>query len=314
MGGGYALWAQGLAQEAAGDRGGALACYEAAAAHLRAARIEVLAWRVDAEAARMQGDPVRAAASVTYYEARGWHGRAAAARRAFPGLQAAPLPTRRPPAPGLHLRALGHPQVQGPPPRPVRGRQARTLLGALLGARLAGDPELEQLALADLLYPAQTEGRAVGALHQLVHRLRDTLGPGLIVRTPGGYLLGEQVQTDAETFVVSGDLSLWQGPYLGAADEPLPDALASALHRAVTEALPAQAALAAQASEWLLAADPYSRPALVLALRAQAAAGRPQRLARLYAQARARMAEVGDELPAHWEALLGPAPGPEPET
>ncbi|PZA06044.1 MULTISPECIES: hypothetical protein [unclassified Meiothermus] len=58
----------------------------------------------------------------------------------------------------------------------------------------------------------------------------------------------------------------------------------------------------------LLEAEPYDREALWLTLEALRRTGNHRSLSRLYAEARARMLEVGEALPERWQSFLTPAP------
>lgn len=312
VGRGYAFWAEGLALEALGQTETAVAALRSSLETFDALNIGVLSWRVQIELGRLSQNPELIRAAVQYFEERGLHGRALAGKRSLPEL---PGPAEKAVgtvsgATTLELRLLGPLEVwRGGEPLPLRGRQARLLLAILGHTRLSGQAEVSQLGLSDLLYPGWPEHQATAALHQLVHRLRGALGPGIISRTPLGYALGEGVSTDAAEFLSTRDSSLWRGPYLegedpgGTAGGPLYQAL-----REVVEAeagqVPARTVFLA---ELLLNAAPFDqemwRSMLLILRRARAY----RKLARSYAAQRTLMAEVGEHLPVRWQEFLDPS-------
>lgn len=274
--------------------------------------------RLALEAARLSDD-VRAAREVcAWFAARGLMNGVRLARRAFPELASEPDPSVRDVSaashafPTLCLEVLG-PLRCGPPGQtvPVRGRKRRELLAALLEARLRGRQELARTGLLDLLYPGADDLQAAASLRELVHQTRLTLGPGVIQTTPAGYALGE-VGSDAAAFLEEGDTRLWRGTYLQDAafegDGTISDALHLALRARVEAALETDPPEAARAARLLLEADPYDLGALRLTLHALRAAGNHRSLTRAYADARARLNEVGEPLPERWTDFLTPQP------
>ena len=303
----YGTWARALALEATGRTDDAIGALRDAASALHAANIDVLAWRVRFEVARLTGDAELAREGLRFFAQRGMHGRNAPALRYFPALADAPAEPAVPAGSRYRLLLLGPIELQRDgEPQAIRGRQVRSLLAHLGQASAAGRAEVPQLELVDTLYPGQDETRAVGALQQLVHRLRDTYGPGLVVSTPLGYALGADVMTDAADFLRAPNVRAWRGPYLGGLEPS--GALHAHLHRVLHDAARAQLsedpALAAQAGEILLATDPFDTAALRLTIEGLRAARAHRRLARVYADAKARFLEVGERLPDSWQDFL----------
>jgi hypothetical protein len=161
--------------------------------------------------------------------------------------------------------------------------------------------------LIDQIYPELEEDKALAALKQLVYRLRSTLGNPAILRSNEGYALGA-LASDAEEFLVSGDLTLWRGPYLEDLDQGLGgnvrEVLYHSLQSRATEHLPTDPVGVQRVAQILLQADPYDETALALALHAHQVQGNPKAMHELYRQARAHWAEVGERLPESVEVFL----------
>ena len=195
-------------------------------------------------------------------------------------------------------------------PVPVRGRQRRALLAALFESRLRGRSEASRTELIDVLYPGAAEVQAASSLKELVHQTRTALGAALIRTTVGGYALGE-VQSDAETFLKTGDTRLWRAPYLAGTElEPdslLQETLYEALRRRAAALLGSDPEEAVRVGRLLSEADPYDTQALTLTLRALRANGNHRTLKRYYDAARSRWHEVGEVLPDDWAAFLAGA-------
>ena len=198
----------------------------------------------------------------------------------------------------------------------MRGRRRQELLALLAEARLAGRAEVSRLDLLDALYPDTSETQAKGeaqmnaALRDLVHQVRAEYGPGLILTTAGGHALGE-VLLDAEEFLADGDTRRWRGPYLAGLDlagleagGAARDALYLALRARAEALLDSDPAEVARVGLLMLEADPYDLESLRLTLNALRANRNHRSLGRVYAQARARLAEVGEALPEGWSDFL----------
>ncbi|MFB9994432.1 tetratricopeptide repeat protein, partial [Deinococcus oregonensis] len=216
--------------------------------------------------------------------------------------------------PGLRLEVLGALRC-GVPGRmeAVRGGKRRELLTCLLEARLAGRPEVSRLDLLDLLSPGHDEARADAALRDLVFHLREAYGAGLILTGPRGYALGD-VASDAEEFLMDGDVRLWRGPWLDGVDtQPRDDGVRYALSRALYERagtlLAGNPDEATRLGRLLLDMDPYDQAALHLTLKALRAGQDHRSLNRLYKQARERLLDVGERLPDRWADFLAAPSG-----
>jgi tetratricopeptide (TPR) repeat protein len=204
------------------------------------------------------------------------------------------------------LELLGPMTVDGQPIS-ERTRKGRELLALLLEARVTGRRDVPQLELLDALYPDLIEDKAVGALRQLVFRVRASLGPDAILRGAGGYALGA-VDTDVERFLETRDPGLWRGAYLqdiGAGwDSSLRETLHDTLREVMTELLELDPHEVARLGKIVLESDPYDREALKLSLRALRVTGDEAGLNRLYKRSRTQFEEIGEPLPEDWNALL----------
>jgi hypothetical protein len=319
------------ALEALGRREEAKAMFRTAERITLEAGLMADAQRIGLELDRLNDDALGAEHRLAWFEERGLLNGVQIVRRYFPDLgrpdRASPGPISPGPInagsartgavspasqPRLCLEVLG-PLRCGPPGQTVqvRGRKRRELLAALLEARLRGRQELARTGLLDLLYPGADDLQAAASLRELVHQTRTALGPGVIQTTPSGYALGE-VDADAAAFLEGGETRLWRGVYLQDAafggDETVGDALHLALRARVEATLETDPPEAARAARLLLEADPYDLGALRLTLHALRAAGNHRSLTRAYADARARLNEVGEPLPERWADFLTPHP------
>jgi tetratricopeptide (TPR) repeat protein len=307
----YAHLAQGYAAEAKGD-------LESARTHFREA--EGLASGIEAQKIglwldRSTGNLERARERMEWFEKRGLMNGVYIARRFFPELaRDVPPPSSTSPEPQhlTRLDVLGPMQIRHEGiTAPLRGGKRKELLALLLEARIRGRSEVTSLDLCDALYPLEPEEVALGALKATVFKIRSSLRPELIATTPNGYALGP-VASDAEDFLQMGDTGLWRGSYLEdtaleGRDENVREALHHALEtraRALLEADPVNPAEAARLGRILMLAEPYDVSALKITCRALRASQNHKGLSRLYADARARMLEVGEVLPEHWEDFL----------
>ncbi len=271
---------------------------------------------LDLEIARLTGDVDLAAEQLAYFESQGFHHRANLARRYFPLLARADLPSEGLEArgrvlPPLRLELLGPMRLMREGVSvAVHGHKRKELLARLLEARVAGREEVPQLELLDALYPGEPEDAAAGALKQLVFQLRKSLGQGVVLRTGSGYALGEAT-SDVEAFLQDGATQLWRGSYredLPPGDENVTSALHHALRLKAAERLHDDPREAARLGQLLLRADPYDAEALRLTLRALQASGDKRALERLYEQGRKQFFEVGEVLPEGWGSFLADRP------
>jgi predicted ATPase/DNA-binding SARP family transcriptional activator len=247
------------------------------------------------------------------------------------------------------FRVLGPLEVEvGAERITIPGERPRALLVALL---LQPHGVLPSARLVDLLWPDQLLEDPANALHQVVRRLRSSLGElGQLVRSraPGYQLAVDPSDVDAERFeaacrearrvgpadpaaavrLLDEALALWRGPayeefadgFARAASARLDELRTSAYEERATRLLDAGAvADAVSAARDLVAREPLrARPVDVL-MRALAADGRPAEALESYHRHRRLVAdELGmDPAPALSELatriLRGePAPGPQP--
>jgi tetratricopeptide (TPR) repeat protein len=185
--------------------------------------------------------------------------------------------------------------------------QGKILLAVLLEARVTGRDGVNTLELLDALYPEYEEGRGLGALKQLVFRIRASLGKSAILRLSDGYSLGA-LETDAETFLSTGATHLWRGPVLSDLPEDiasgLRDALAQALERRAESLPETDPQEAVRLAEIMRESDPYDQQALRHHLRVLEVSTDLRKLERTYAQARDQLSEVGEDLPESWREYL----------
>lgn len=309
----YCRFDRAFALEKLGRKVEALADYRACVTAAQTCGLEMDAHTIGVEVDRLTGDAASARARLAWFEAHGHQRRADAVRQAFPELApgvAAPVPDDLP-----RLELLGSMQVvRGGEARAVRGAKRKELLARLLEARLAGRSQVSAPQLCDALYPGVFEPEAQKCLKQLVFQVRAGLGQDLVTTTPNGYALG-RVDSDAETFLESGDTFLWRGLYLenvSVCDDAVSDALYTSLRAHAAEHLTPNPAVnptanpteAARVGRLLLSADPYDLNALGVTLRALHQLGDSKNLERFYRQGRAQLAEVGERLPEAWQLFL----------
>jgi hypothetical protein len=227
------------------------------------------------------------------------------AKRLFPELsQHQDLPKTT----NMCLLVLGKMQcVQDATTDTVRGRKRQELLALLLDAKLSGKNGVPKLELLDKLYSGEDELKASLNLREIVHILREYFGTAVISTTATGYALG-QVTSDAEQFLQTGDTSLWQGLYLEDIDIELQGTVAESLYLLLyskaKELLETNPREVARVGKILLEVDPYNQDYLKLCLEAFRASNNHKSLNRLYAEAKQRFTEVGENLPESWQSFL----------
>jgi hypothetical protein len=305
--GGLANWVRGLALTRLGLERDGLARIDEACAQMRALSHDAYAQRLALEADRIRHDLNAAQGRLPDLESYpGWR---AVAQRYFPQIAAFSKPTSIRTASGnARLSVLGSLRLEvnfetiTPP-----AMQGKIFLALLLEARVTGREGVKALELLDVLYPEHEESTGLGALKQLVFRLRSSLGKSAILRISDGYALGT-LETDAEVFLESAATHLWRGPVL----QDLPDDITSFLRDALAQALRLNTERllendpleAHRLAEIMCESDPYDLHALRLNLRALERTGDARRLERSYAQARTQLSEVGENLPERWQAFL----------
>lgn len=309
--------ARALALEGLGDRSGAEEAYERAIAMAFASDWHVYGHKIGLELDRLRGDRAQAAKRMAWFEEHGLLNGVAIAGQVFPELAGA-SGTGADPEPGgvrrgdhstppIRVEVLGPLRVaRSGREVPFRGHQRRQLLALLLEQRLGGAAGSSVPELIDALYPDRDDAAAAASLKQLVFQTRKALGAQALVATGTGYALGH-VASDAEDFLASLDTRLWRGPYREDLEEGNV-AVASALTHGLRSAGWAQVAHdpeeAKRVGLLMLRADPYDPRNLHLALAALEAGDRSEEASAVYGSARARFAELGEDLPTSWRAWL----------
>jgi tetratricopeptide (TPR) repeat protein len=305
--GGLSNWVRGLALTRLGLERDGLERIDAACGQMRAFGHVAYAQRLALEADRIRQDLNAARDRLPDLESYpGWR---AVAQRYFPQIAEVGKPAPAPAESGnARLNVLGSLRLEinfetitSP------ALQGKILLALLLEARVTGREGVKALELLDSLYPEHEENMGLGALKQLVFRLRNSLGKSSILRISDGYALGT-LETDAEAFLESAATHLWRGPVL----QDLPDDIATSLRDALVQALRLNTERllendpleAHRLSEIMRETDPYDLHALRLNLRALERTGDARGLERSYAQARAQFDEVGEHLPESWQVFL----------
>jgi hypothetical protein len=190
----------------------------------------------------------------------------------------------------------------------LRGQKRFELLALLLEARIAGKQDVARLEMLDALYPNEPEARANGSLKNLISNIRQSIHAQAIVATSNGYALGN-LTSDAEEFLQSHNTHLWRGAYLEGVllvhgFDSVRDTLGTALFTAAQDLLETDPKEAARVARILLEMDAYNLHHLALTLRALQRSNNHKTLKRVYAQARATLLEVAEELPEHWTDFL----------
>jgi hypothetical protein len=211
-------------------------------------------------------------------------------------------------APIVHLELLGSLQINlENKPQAVRGRKRQELLALLLEARVSGKSELMRLELFDALYPNEDEDCAASNLKDLIHQIRENLGEDTIQTTQNGYALGA-VTSDVETFLTTGDTSLWRGTYQQGltidGTLSIHDSLEMALQNSVQKLIQTDPKEAARVSRFLLQLNLYDLENLRLSIVAFKACDNYKTLGRVYSDARERLSDVGEMLPERWQDFL----------
>jgi DNA-binding SARP family transcriptional activator len=213
-------------------------------------------------------------------------------------------------APSLaRLEVLGTMQISTPKGvAKLRGQKRFELLALLLEAQIAGRQDVARLEILDTLYPNEPEDRANSSLKNLISNIRQTIHPQAINTTSNGYALGN-LTSDAEEFLQTHNTHLWRGAYLEGlllvhGFESVRDGLCAALFAAAENLLETNPKEAARVGRILLEMDGYNLHHLALTLRAFKHSNNHKTLKRVYAQARATLLEVAEELPEHWADFL----------
>jgi tetratricopeptide (TPR) repeat protein len=262
---------------------------------------------VGLEADRLEGNTASARERERWFEARGlWNGVNLCRRYFAPQVK---TPTT-PESSSLNVLGVMH-FFADESEIAVRGAKRRALLVVLLEARVTGRSEVNRLELLDALYPDEDEDRAASSLKELIRSTRANLGANLIQTIPHGYALGGVV-SDVETFLETGDSSLWRGVYLQgseiAGSDAVRETLSLALQHRVEELLEGNPREAARLSRLLLEMNPYDLEPLRLCVQAFKAGENYKTLGRVYNEARVRWLDVGEVLPERWQVFLEAVP------
>jgi DNA-binding SARP family transcriptional activator len=294
--------AHAAALEALGHRDQALPAYERAVNQLLQAGL-ASSERYALELDRLRNDEPAARERLERFKSIGHVHAANLARRYFPNLE------RVAQSGTVELQVLGPLRViRDLKPVRLNTRTGRTMLGWLLGARLAGRGGCSSLELCDALWPDVDERAAQTNLKHLVYRLRSSLGSGSILRLPDGYALGA-VESDAEQFLKEGELGLWRGIcFEDLDDDSLPvESRQSLMHQLLSKVqtrLELDARGAVKPARLLVLNEPYDLNAVRLLCLALHQSQNRRDLARSYNEAQKRMLEVGEILPERWQEFL----------
>lgn len=295
--------------KAKGQREEAIALFQAALKETEAQGALLEQQRLGLELDHLTGNKERAKERLEWFEGRGLQHGVHLVKKLFPELATPSAPTLVKEDRSTRLNVLGAMQLlSNDITEDVRGRKRRELLALLLEAKLAGRAEVVKLELIDALYSSEDELKAATNLRELVYVLRERLGTQAIATTATGYALGN-VDSDAETFLRTGDISLWRGMYLDGIDlehrESVSESLYWLLFSKAQEMLEANPKEAARVAKVLLEYDPFNQDYLKLGLQALRASNNHKSLTRLYTEAKERFVDVGETLPEQWQKFLG---------
>jgi tetratricopeptide (TPR) repeat protein len=266
-------------------------------------------YQIGLELAHLNKDLEAAKEHMHWFEERGLMNQVNIAKRYFPELAATDNPAIVPITEDLpRLDVLGLMQVNpNNKQETIKGRKRQEFLAVLLEARISGRSEMNRLELLDTLYPNEDELKASNNLKELVYSLRDNFGTNAILTAANGYALGN-LDSDAETFLKTGDTSLWRGSYLQdltiESQETVSESLYLLLFEKAKELLELNPKETARVARMLIDYDPYNQEYLKLCLQAFRATNNHKSLNRLYTEAKAKLAEVGEVLPESWQAFL----------
>jgi tetratricopeptide (TPR) repeat protein len=260
----------------------------------------------------LRGDAAGARKRLEFFQTHNFGPGIAVVTQYFPQLQHESAPSTS--SHTLRLEVLGPMRlVLNGEAVALRGAKRKTLLALLLEAHLSGHHEARSADLCDALYPNATDDEGKAAIKQLVFQLRAQLGTDSVQTTTSGYAL-RGAQSDAQTFLETGDTSLWRGAYLADissggthALEPIREVLYGQLRRRAEALVATNPAEASRLARILLEVDPYDADALTLALRALQAQGNFSSLSKIYQRSRETWLEVGEHLPERWTEFLADA-------
>ncbi len=259
---------------------------------------ELTANRFGLEADRLEKNFGQATKRLAWFKEKGFLGAASIALRYFPELSTSTHVT---------MQAIARPifNVLGPSTatingitKPYKGSKRLELLAYLLQCRILGKTEATILELADALYENVNETNAKAILKQLVYLLRNQFGPQAIVSTVSGYALGA-IESDAETFLHTGNTSLWRGPYLDSLfEDQQHEAREHLLEKLQTSVLDAKLPPAERLRlcEIWQQSEPYSHAAIQAGLQLLDQIGDTRQKERMLKASTLRLKEVGEIL------------------
>lgn len=302
----HAAWAKAKALTTLNNAEEARDYFQKAYETAQQAKHELVANKIGLELDRLNNDVESARKRMHWFEERGLLNGVNIAKRYFPelaDLKEVAMPAKS----SVRLEVLGPLQVTGQSTSPVRGRKRQELLALLLEARISGRSEVSRLTLLDALYSGEDELKASSSLKSVVHHLRGTYGESFITTTSTGYALGA-CSSDAETFLQTGNTSLWHGIYLEGlelSDEStVQGSLYELLYDKAKSLLEHNPKEAARVGRILIEAEPYTIGYLKTYLTALRLSNSHSKLTRHYQTARQRLLEVGETLPDTWQHFL----------
>ncbi len=259
------------------------------------------------ELSRINYDLLSAKNILEHFRQQGYMLGVTLALRYFPELEATPQPQPS----TLHINALGSLQVVlDGVTTSVRGTKRKYLAALLLEAQLGGRDECTHNDLADALYPNANEAEARASVRQLVFQWRTQFGINSIITTANGYAF-QNVSSDAQQFLETGETALWRGAFLEDVTEwnigileTVREALYTKLVQSANALVPNAALEASRLAKILLKAEPFDGAVLAVALRALKAQGSYKSISRMYKQSKETWLEVGERLPEHWTEFL----------
>ncbi len=188
-----------------------------------------------------------------------------------------------------------------------RGRKALELLVYLLEARVEKQPVVTLEELFRVLYRNHQPAEAKAALKQLVYRMRGFLGTEAILYLSDGYALGA-FETDLELFLEHPQPELLYGNYINdlGADHPssLRQVLTEKIQTLLSEMMQHNHPETVRIARILLEMNSPDQKNLTLILKAVQHAKDPVAAIQIYAHAKQKLEEIGEDLPDSWQKYL----------
>ena len=188
-----------------------------------------------------------------------------------------------------------------------RGRKALELLVYLLEARVEKQPVVALEELFRVLYRNHQPAEAKAALKQLVYRMRGFLGAEAILHLGQGYALGA-FETDLELFLEHPQPELLLGNYINdlGTDHPssLRQVLMEKIQTLLSEMMQHNHPETVRIARILLEMNSPDHKNLTLILKAVQHAKDPVAAIQIYAHAKQKLEEMGEDLPDSWQKYL----------